>query len=78
MRRNTFRAGKVIELDLSLSRNLYLSGSRRLLLRADIFNLINRANFGIPVRLLGAQNFGQAIDTITPSRRIQLQVKYAF
>ena len=78
VRRNTFRAGNVIELDLSLSRNLYLSGSRRLLLRADIFNLINRANFGIPVRLLGAQNFGQAIDTITPSRRIQLQVKYAF
>jgi hypothetical protein len=78
VRRNTFRAGNVIELDLSLSKNLYVSGSRRLLLRADIFNFINRANFGIPVRLLGAQNFGQAIDTITPSRRIQFQVKYAF
>ena len=78
VRRNTFRAGNVIELDLSLSKNLYMFGSRRLLLRADIFNFINRANFGIPVRLLGAQNFGQAIDTITPNRRIQFQVKYAF
>ena len=64
VRRNTFRAGNVIELDLSLSKNLHLSAGRRLLLRADIFNFINRANFGIPVRLLGAQNFGQAISIL--------------
>ena len=76
--RNTFRAGNVIELDLSLSRNFSVAGSRRLVLRADAFNFINRANFGIPVRWLGAANFGQATDTITPGRRIQLAVKYSF
>lgn len=78
IRRNTFRAGNVIELDLSLSRNFSVAGSRRLVLRADAFNFINRANFGIPVRWLGAANFGQATDTITPGRRIQLAVKYSF
>ncbi len=76
--RNTFRAGNVIELDLSVSKKLLVSGSKSLLLRADIFNFINRANFGVPVRWLGATNFGQATETITPGRRIQLAIKYAF
>jgi hypothetical protein len=44
----------------------------------DVFNFINRANFGIPVRLLEAPGFGQAMDTITPGRRIQFALKYSF
>ncbi|HEY3026208.1 MAG TPA: TonB-dependent receptor [Pyrinomonadaceae bacterium] len=76
--RNTFRAGNVVELDLSLSKSFLSSGNRRLVLRADIFNFINRANFGIPVRWLGAANFGQVTDTITPGRRAQFAVKYSF
>ncbi|MEO8434759.1 MAG: TonB-dependent receptor [Pyrinomonadaceae bacterium] len=76
--RNTFRAGNVVELDLSISKSFLSSGDRRLVLRADIFNFINRANFGIPVRWLGAANFGQATDTITPGRRVQVAVKYSF
>jgi hypothetical protein len=76
--RNTFRAGNVIELDVSISKNFLSSGSRSLILRADIFNVMNRSNFGVPVRWLGAAGFGQATDTITPSRRVQFEVKYAF
>jgi hypothetical protein len=76
--RNTFRAGNVIELDLSVSKNFLASGTRSLVLRADIFNFINRANFGVPVRWLGAADFGQATDTITPGRRVQFELKYAF
>ncbi len=76
--RNTFRAGNVVELDLSLSKSFFTAGSRRLILRADVFNFINRANFGVPVRWLGAADFGQATDTITPGRRVQLAAKYSF
>jgi len=76
--RNTFRAGSVVELDISISKKVFSSGSRNLTLRADIFNFINRANFGVPVRWLGAINFGQATETITPARRIQFVVKYSF
>jgi len=76
--RNTFRTGNVIEMDLSISRNFLFSGSRRLVLRGDIFNFINRSNFGVPVRWLGAANFGQATETITPGRRLQVAVKYLF
>ena len=32
--RNTFRAGNVLELDLSLSKSFFTAGSRRLILRA--------------------------------------------
>jgi hypothetical protein len=76
--RNTFRTGNVIELDLSISKDFFSSATRSLILRADIFNFINRANFGVPVRWLGAAGFGQTTETITPGRRLQLTVKYSF
>jgi hypothetical protein len=76
--RNTFRAGNLLDLDLSLAKNFAFAAQRKLTLRADIFNFINRANFGIPVRYLGAAGFGQATDTVTPGRRVQLALKYAF
>jgi carboxypeptidase family protein len=76
--RNTFRTGKVIELDASISKDFLSSPTRSLILRADIFNFINRANFGVPVRYLGAAGFGEATETITPGRRLQLAIKYSF
>ena len=75
--RNSFRAGNVLELDLSVIKQ-FVFGSRRLSFRTDIFNIINRANFGVPVRLLEAPGFGHATKTITPGRRIQLALKYEF
>lgn len=76
--RNTFRASSLVDLDLSVSKSFFTAGGRRLIVRADIFNFINRANFGIPVRWLGAIGFGQATETVTPGRRVQFAVKYAF
>lgn len=75
--RNSFRAGNVLELDLSVIRQFSIN-DRRLSFRADIFNIINRANFGIPVRFLEAPGFGKSTGTITPGRRVQLSVKYEF
>lgn len=76
--RNTFRAGSTLELDLAVLKIFAIAGGHKLSLRADIFNLINRANFGVPVRFLEAVGFGQAVQTITPGRRLQLAVKYSF
>jgi len=53
-------------------------GSNHLSFRTDIFNFINRANYGIPVRLLEAPGFGRAVNTVTPGRRIQFALKYEF
>ena len=76
--RNTFRAGNVVDVDLSFSKRISLSGSQTLTLRADIFNLPNRTNFGVPIRLLEAPGFGKAVSSITSGRRIQLALKYSF
>ncbi|HEX8457029.1 MAG TPA: TonB-dependent receptor [Pyrinomonadaceae bacterium] len=76
--RNTFRAGNVLELDMTVLKRFAISERQSLTVRADIFNFINRANFGIPVRYLEAPGFGQATNTITPGRRVQLALKYVF
>ncbi len=76
--RNTFRAGSVLDLDLAVIKNFSLRGGQKLNLRVDIFNFINRANFGIPVRWLEAPGFGQATQTVIPGRRIQVSLKYSF
>jgi hypothetical protein len=76
--RNTFRAGGQVELDLAVIKSFTISPQRQLLLRVDFFNFINRTNFGIPVRLLEAIAFGQAVSTLTPGRRIQLALKFVF
>ncbi len=75
--RNSFRAGKVLEIDLSVLKRFSVIG-KSLIFRADIFNFLNRANFGIPIRLLEAPGFGKATNTITSARRIQFSLKYAF
>lgn len=75
--RNTFRAGSVLDLNLAVIKTLYLR-KNPLSFRAEFFNFINRANFGIPVRILEAPGFGDAINTITPGRRIEFVLKYSF
>jgi len=76
--RNSFRAGNTLELDLSLSKTLRLTKGQQLVIRLDALNFNNQTNYGIPVRFLEAPAFGQATQTITPNRRLQLGIKYAF
>ncbi len=76
--RNTFRAGNVMELDLSFIKKFDINEHQNLTFRMDIFNFPDRANYGIPVRFLEAPGFGRATDTVTPGRRIQFAVKYTF
>jgi hypothetical protein len=76
--RNTFRAARLLQLDLAVLKRLSWSSGKSLTLRADIFNLPNRTNFAIPVRFLEAPSFGQATNTVTPGRRVQLSLKYTF
>lgn len=76
--RNTFRAGNVLEMDLSVLKKIDITESKSLTFRMDIFNFIDRANYGIPVRFLEAPGFGRAVDTVTPGRRIQFGLKFTF
>lgn len=76
--RNSFRAGGLIEFDLAISKAFSFSGTKRIRIRADFFNLFNRANYAIPVRMLEAPGFGRAVNTLTPGFRLQLGLKFEF
>ncbi|MFN0112558.1 MAG: carboxypeptidase regulatory-like domain-containing protein [Blastocatellia bacterium] len=76
--RNSFRAGGLMAFDLAVSKAIRFAGARKLVVRADLFNLFNRANFGIPVRWLEAPSFGNATNTITPGFRLQFSLKLEF
>jgi len=75
--RNSFRAGSVLDLDLSVIKRFPI-GDGHFDFRTDIFNFINRCNFGVPIRLLEAPAFGKATGTTTPGRRVQFALKYEF
>ena len=76
--RNTFRAGSVLDTNLAVTKTFRLDDRQSLVFRTEVFNFVNRANFGVPVRYLEAPGFGQATSTLTPGRRIQFHLKYSF
>ncbi len=76
--RNTARGDGFINLDLALSKRFRFREEQVLIFRTEIFNALNRANFGLPVRVIGAPGFGSAVETITPARMIQFALKYGF
>ena len=78
MGRNVVRADSFINWDFAVNKTFRLRENHYFEFRAEFFNLLNRANFGIPVRVLDAPGFGSAIDTVNPARRIQFAVKYRF
>lgn len=71
-------------IDLSVLKNFKLWEGIRLQLRVELFDLLNRANFGQPGRVVGSSGFGQITNTRFPtgdsgsSRQMQFAVKLAF
>lgn len=76
--RNTARGDSYMNWDLSMNKSFPLGRNQDLELRAEFFNVLNRANFGIPIRTIGAPGFGSAVDTVNPARITQLALKYSF
>lgn len=76
--RNTARGDNFIDLDLAVTRTFKFGETKSLTLRAEFFNFLNRANFGLPVRVIDAPGFGSAVDTASPGRTIVLVMKTGF
>jgi hypothetical protein len=76
--RNSFRAGNLWLTNAAVIKTIRFSEDTRLILRAEAFNLFNRANFGVPIRFLESPGFGRATETVTSARRIQLGLKLSF
>ncbi|MFY9557993.1 MAG: carboxypeptidase-like regulatory domain-containing protein [Blastocatellia bacterium] len=76
--RNTLRGDSFINCDLAINKIFSFSPPYKLELRTEFFNLANRANFGLPIRTIGAPGFGSAVDTVNPARMIQFALKFSF
>jgi hypothetical protein len=76
--RNTARGDSYVNLDLALNKNVVFTDRQRMMFRFEVFNVLNRANFGLPLRTIGAPGFGSALETVNPARLIQFALKYQF
>jgi hypothetical protein len=85
--RDFLRGPGFANVDLSFVKNQTLIGATKLQLRLEIFNLLNRANFGTPTRTVFAgatatdpvlPTAGQITRTVNSSRQLQLSAKVTF
>jgi hypothetical protein len=83
--RNAFRARGITQVDLGVSKFVPLAEQVGIRFRADVFNLTNRAQYGVPNADVSASNFGVVTTTLsnyatgrgTP-RELQLSIKMLF
>jgi len=82
--RNTLTSPGLATFDLSLFKNFQFTEETRLQFRAELFNLLNRANFGTPAAFPfttgGALdgNAGRISSTRTKAREIQFGLRFVF
>ncbi len=76
--RNTFRKGKVANVNASLARRFPLSGDWSMELRAESINFFNTPQFAEPGKTLTSPNFGQINNTLNDGRTFRLQLRFAW
>jgi hypothetical protein len=76
--RNTFRAPGMFTIDVAFIRDVPIQDNLHLKFRVELFNLLNSANYGIPVRILEAPGFGTSTNTTAPARTLQFAMKFQF
>ncbi|MFH1574205.1 MAG: hypothetical protein ABIG68_09495, partial [Acidobacteriota bacterium] len=83
---NSLRLPGYATVDLSLVKRVPLGEVARLELRGEVFNLLNRANFGVPDRIVyvGRNDVGAPVSTAGQissagrARQVQLAVRFVF
>jgi hypothetical protein len=75
--RNALRGPGIANVDLSLLKTFAVRERTRLELRAEIFNVLNHANFSLPDNDLASPNFGQILSA-GPPRLVQFGAKLLF
>jgi hypothetical protein len=75
--RNILRGPGRVVTDLSLSKTVPLAGRMQFQIRAEAFNLFNRANFNNPNATFGTANFGR-ITSAQSMRQMQVGAKIIF
>ena len=76
--RNILRAPGFVNIDIGISRDLSMRERFRMQFRAEVFNLLNHPNFGLPMMAIGNPQAGIIGSVINPERQIQLAMKLYF
>lgn len=82
--RNAVVGPRFDNLDVSISKAIRTTARTRLVVQADVFNVLNHPNLGQPGRIVGTPNFGVISNTRFPpgdsgsSRQVQLSVRAVF
>jgi hypothetical protein len=82
--RNSLTAPGLANFDGSLVKSINFGEHRSVQFRTEVFNIFNRANFGIPLRVIfdtqgrPIGSAGQIKNTVTTSRQIQFGLKFLF
>jgi hypothetical protein len=78
-RRGQFRGPSLKVLDISLRKGFAVSGTVKLQIQADLFNILNQTNlrFGNQTLVLTGGGFGQ-LNTAAPPRNVQLGMRLTF
>ena len=85
--RGVFRGPDLRTVDVAAIKTVPIGGTRRLELRIEVFNLLNRANFGNPTLVAFAgsadgepplASFGRIRSTVTSARQMQLGARVVF
>jgi outer membrane receptor protein involved in Fe transport len=75
--RNIARGPSYTNVDASLVRTFQVQGELRLQFRAEVFNVANHPNFGLPVADMNSANFGRILSAGSP-RLMQFALKLIF
>jgi hypothetical protein len=75
--RNVVRGPGIEDVDFSVFKNFTVTERQRLQFRAELFNLFNQANLGLPENDLESPAFGQILQAGSP-RLLQLAIKLIF
>jgi outer membrane receptor protein involved in Fe transport len=75
--RNAFRGPGYVDFDLAVAKHFYIGEKFDTEFRADMFNVLNHANFSNPDLTITDSTFGQ-ISTTLPQRIIQLALHLRF
>ncbi|HEX3743836.1 MAG TPA: carboxypeptidase regulatory-like domain-containing protein [Bryobacteraceae bacterium] len=75
--RNIVTGPGLVNLDMSLQKELAIGEHLHLQLRMDVYNTLNHPNFNLPGRIYGASNFGVVTSAADP-RELQFAVKLLF
>ena len=76
--RNTFRKGKIANVNASLSRPFRVGGETSLEFRAESINFFNTPQFAEPGRALTSPNFGQINNTLNDGRTFRFQLRFGW